>query len=155
MNSKVCSISFLGNRILAVFCCRFFNRNSHSCNGEQSRKKWEETVASWRRGCTHMVIRDFRFRINIHQNKPVSQLHPVAVCSDFYTTVNRWCASLNYWIVPIFNSHPAYALFIQNTHKKYDSKSFTELALAIRNFVLRIPMPEANFSACLNIPKRH
>lgn len=96
----------------------FFNRNSHSCNGEQSREKWEETAASWRRGCTHLVTGDLRFRINIHQNKPVSQLHPGAVCSDFYTIVNRWCASLNYSVVPIFNSQSAYALFTQNTHKK-------------------------------------
>lgn len=115
MNFIVCSISFLGNKILAIFCYRILIGILILATENKAGRNWEETVVSWRRGCTHLVTRDLTFRINIHQNKLVSQLHPAAVCSDFYTIVNRWCASLNYWIVPIFNSQSAYALFTQHT----------------------------------------
>lgn len=64
-----------------------------------------------------------------------------------HSIVNRSCASLNYLIAPISNSRFAYALFTQNT--KNASNTFTE-PLHIRNFLLRNPMPEENFSACLN-----
>lgn len=68
-----------------------------------------------------------------------------------HSTVNRSCASLNYLIAPISNSQFAYALFTQNT--KNASNTFIE-PLHSRNFLLRIPTPEENFSACLNISLR-
>lgn len=163
-NFIVYNISFVGNRILALLCYSWFglvffflNKNSHICNTIWWSKKQDEIEkklwTTWRRGCT-----------TCHQETSDSEslsiktiLFPKFIlwlCLQWSTDlgqsiVNRSCASLNYLIALISNSRFAYALFTQNT--KNASNTSIE-PLHIRNFLLRIPVHEEDFSACLNIP---
>lgn len=111
--------AFWGTEFWPFSAIGFLNINSQSCNSEQSKKKL-------RRNCSLLEKRmhplgDKRPQIQ-NQYPPKQTCYPTSsrgCLQRFLHNVNRWCASLNYSIVPIFNSQSAYALFTQNTCKKW------------------------------------